>query len=112
MTDEQIKEAIRAAMHGIEYDEPSITIVREDRHDRASKVLAVEFICSELNFEAVSELAGAFMTPNMTIAAETEDPNNDEPYAWLKVTLRSPGDIDQLIVDGDVEEITMPIEAT
>lgn len=100
MNDEEIKQALDGVT-GLQYD--SLNIVREDRHDRASKVMLVEFNCDSLAFEQLTEIAGAYMTPNITIEAIVDDMS--DPIALCKVTCRAPGDVSQLIVEGTVEQL-------
>lgn len=105
MTDEDIKAALDAIARLV-YEQ--LNIIRTDRHERTSKVLAIEFVIpwSPLTFEQISEVAGAFMTPNITIETVCTSPGIDSTFG-MKVTARAPGEVSQLIVEGTLEP--MPV---
>lgn len=107
ITDDDIKARIKQAMHGNEYDDDTINIARADRHNRTSRIDAIVFRVDALSFENVSELAGAFMTPNIKIEPQWLTPEPDATIG-IEVTIRAPGDESQLIVEGEVEEIEAP----
>jgi hypothetical protein len=106
-TDDDIKAAITRVLGGIEHDEENVVVIRKDRHDRQSAILAIKFACDSLTFETVSQLAGEFMTPNMSIEpfAAYHDESTEYTTALLKVALRAPGHESQLVVEGEIEEL-------